>query len=363
MSSRKASGSSTAACTGSREALADLARAPAARSLSLRRDEIGDPDRARPRAAASTARAGERIAADAVVVQCRCGGARAADCSAHARARRRVADLRRAERSLSAVTWSVRRRGPSASRSLRHNVFFSGDYAAEFDDIFRRRHACRASRRSMSAPRIATKAVGTPTPRSSGCCASSTRRRGRPRPLARPEIERCENDIRRRWRAAACTMRPPPERRDDDDAERFRPTCSRPRAGRSTAAPRTAGRRRFSVRARAPGFRASTWRGQHASGAGGADGGAVGPAGGSEPARGPDSSASFDRAIARRLCVVVCRRPERRRPARPDDHRLRRQRLLALLRLGRRRVGPGQIRSTTARSTSRCTASTGDAGP
>ena len=38
---------------------------------------------------------------------------------------------------------------------------------------------------------------------------------------------------------------------------------------------------------------------------------------------------------ARRICVVVCRRHQRGRQARPDDYRLRRQCLLALLCLGR----------------------------
>ena len=64
----------------------------------------------------------------------------------------------------------------------------------------------------------------------------------------------------------------------------------------------------------------------------------------------------FDRARpGRRLCLVVCRRAERRRPTRPHDHRLHRQRLLALLRLGARGAAR-PTRSTIARSTSRSTA-------
>jgi len=44
-----------------------------------------------------------------------------------------------AARSLSAVTWALRAR-TEGFPLLRHNVFFSGDYRAEFDDIFIRGH-------------------------------------------------------------------------------------------------------------------------------------------------------------------------------------------------------------------------------
>jgi 1-hydroxycarotenoid 3,4-desaturase len=44
--------------------------------------------------------------------------------------------LRRAARSLSAVTWALLAKAGDFSFT-RHNVFFSGDYRAEFDDIFR----------------------------------------------------------------------------------------------------------------------------------------------------------------------------------------------------------------------------------
>ena len=43
-----------------------------------------------------------------------------------------------AQRSLSAITWSMRAR-TEGFPLLRHNVFFSGDYAREFDDLFARR--------------------------------------------------------------------------------------------------------------------------------------------------------------------------------------------------------------------------------
>ena len=77
---------------------------------------------------------GERVAADAVVLN--------ADVAALAgglfgAAAGRAAPGGRAARSLSALTWALL--APTAGFPLlRHNVFFSGDYASEFDDIFRR---------------------------------------------------------------------------------------------------------------------------------------------------------------------------------------------------------------------------------
>jgi 1-hydroxycarotenoid 3,4-desaturase len=48
-----------------------------------------------------------------------------------------VAQLRRDQRSLSAMTWTMNAQ-TSGFPLVRHNVFFSGNYQAEFDDIFRR---------------------------------------------------------------------------------------------------------------------------------------------------------------------------------------------------------------------------------
>jgi 1-hydroxycarotenoid 3,4-desaturase len=77
---------------------------------------------------------GERLDADAVIVN--------ADPAAVAagllgRDVQRAAGGGRPARSLSAVTWSMRATASGFPLS-RHNVFFSGDYGAEFDDIFRR---------------------------------------------------------------------------------------------------------------------------------------------------------------------------------------------------------------------------------
>jgi 1-hydroxycarotenoid 3,4-desaturase len=78
---------------------------------------------------------GERIAADAVVVNAdvaAVASGRLGSAAAHA-----VPHAPRSARSLSALTWGLL--APTYGFPLlRHNVFFSGDYAAEFDDILRR---------------------------------------------------------------------------------------------------------------------------------------------------------------------------------------------------------------------------------
>ena len=88
------------------------------------------------RAAGVELATGERLSADAVVMN--------GDVSAvgmgllGADARSAVPPVRLAQRSMSAVTWSLLAK-TTGFPLIRHNVFFSGDYAAEFDDIFKRR--------------------------------------------------------------------------------------------------------------------------------------------------------------------------------------------------------------------------------
>ncbi len=84
------------------------------------------------RAAGVVLATGERLTADRVVTN---ADAHALSCGALGEA---VAVPRATpKRSLSAVTWTIR----ATTRGFplaRHNVFFSSDYAAEFDDIFKR---------------------------------------------------------------------------------------------------------------------------------------------------------------------------------------------------------------------------------
>jgi 1-hydroxycarotenoid 3,4-desaturase len=76
---------------------------------------------------------GERIAADAVIVNADVGAI--ADGMFGVPARRAAAAIPLRARSLSAMTWSVVAK-PDGFPLRRHNVFFSSDYAAEFNDIF-----------------------------------------------------------------------------------------------------------------------------------------------------------------------------------------------------------------------------------
>jgi 1-hydroxycarotenoid 3,4-desaturase len=88
------------------------------------------------RAAGVRLATGERFDADAVVLNADLG---ALENGGFGREAARAAPGGpSAERSLSAVTWALL--APTEGFPLaRHNVFFSGDYAGEFDDIFERR--------------------------------------------------------------------------------------------------------------------------------------------------------------------------------------------------------------------------------
>jgi 1-hydroxycarotenoid 3,4-desaturase len=85
------------------------------------------------RASGVTLAGGERIAADWVVVNAGAAALRSGVLGDAARTAP-TGDAA-APRSLSAVTWALRTRA-TGFPLVRHNVFFSGDYAAEFADIF-----------------------------------------------------------------------------------------------------------------------------------------------------------------------------------------------------------------------------------
>jgi 1-hydroxycarotenoid 3,4-desaturase len=129
---------------------------------------------------------GERIACDAVVA--------AGDVSALAAGllglgvRGAAPALPRRDRSLSALTWSMHARAEGFPL-LRHNVFFSRDYAAEFGDLDRRRlpeeptvYVCAGDREDDA---------GTPAGRERLFCLVNAPADGDYAPLAPEDIERC----------------------------------------------------------------------------------------------------------------------------------------------------------------------------
>jgi 1-hydroxycarotenoid 3,4-desaturase len=113
------------------DALADLARSLGVAfrySAHVARIEVE-----RGRASGVVLATGERLRADKVVT----------NADAHARTSGALGEAVAApravpvKRSLSAVTWSIRATTQGFPLA-RHNVFFSNDYAAEFDDVFKR---------------------------------------------------------------------------------------------------------------------------------------------------------------------------------------------------------------------------------
>jgi 1-hydroxycarotenoid 3,4-desaturase len=113
------------------EALGELARARGAELLY--RQRVARVVVKNGRAAGVDTDEGERIDADAVVWN---GDVAAlADGSAGPEAARSVDRTPADERSLSAVTWAMSARAEGFPL-VHHNVFFSGDYRSEFDDLF-----------------------------------------------------------------------------------------------------------------------------------------------------------------------------------------------------------------------------------
>lgn len=97
--------------------------------------EVSDILICRGRANGVRLASGERISADAVIVNADVGAV--AGGLFGIPARRAAAAIPPRARSLSAMTWSARARADGFPLR-RHNVFFSSDYAAEFDSIFAR---------------------------------------------------------------------------------------------------------------------------------------------------------------------------------------------------------------------------------
>jgi 1-hydroxycarotenoid 3,4-desaturase len=171
-----------------------LARLAAACGAQLRcRTHVAEVLVERGRACGVRLADGERIDADAVVMN---GDAAAlAEGLLGEAARRAVAPRQRHARSLSAVTWSMRARVDGFPLA-RHSVFFSDDYAAEFDDVFGRGrlpglptvYVCAQDRADAVAR---TPAAGAPPPLERLLVLVNAPALGDSGATTPPEIERC----------------------------------------------------------------------------------------------------------------------------------------------------------------------------
>ena len=140
---------------------------------------------------------GERLASDAVICN--------ADCAALATGAfgpgvtKAVPRTKRDGRSLSAITWvlSAATEGFPLSR---HNVFFSRDYQAEFDDVFSARAAADQTHRLCLRPGSRPARRHSPMDRRNGCWSSSMR----PRPATGARSTRWRSNNARRGRSACC---------------------------------------------------------------------------------------------------------------------------------------------------------------
>lgn len=167
------------------EALADLG---ASRGVRFRYGtEVSEVVVAGGRAAGVRLATGERVEADAVIVNAdvaAVSGGRLGRAVTHA-----APLVGRGSRSLSAMTWSML--APTEGFPLvRHNVFFSADYPAEFDDIFRRG-------RMPAAPTVYVcaqdRGSGNPTGPERLLCLVNAPANGDTHSFDAAEIERCAN--------------------------------------------------------------------------------------------------------------------------------------------------------------------------
>ena len=271
---------------------------------------------------------GERFAVDAVV--CNADNNALATGLFGRGVSRAVRGTPAAARSLSAMTWNLLARTGGFDLA-HHSVFFSDDYRAEFDAIFRRGeipssptiYVCAMDRQDDGRP-----PAGRPERL---FCLINAPATGDTHEFEEAEIESCESRVFQLLAELRSARGPAGNAHEGDHP-----------CGLSSAVP---GHGRGAVWAGItrlasvvqPGGVAQRSSGplsggrQHAPGPRGADGGDLGPPGRSCPHDG----LRFDCPVPRRwLCLVVHRCAERRRRARSHADRIHRQRLLALLRLG-----------------------------
>ena len=244
-----------------------------------------------------------------------------------AAAARAIAPTPRARRSLSALTWCVH--APTEGFPLlRHNVFFSSDYAAEFDDLFRRARLPAAPTVYVCAQDRGEADDAPPAGPERLLCLVNAPPTGDSHRLDATEIRSCEERTFGLLARSGLQVALSPETTrvtTPADFERLFPG-----SGGALYGPVSHGSmasfRRPTAQTRIRGPLSRGWR--HAPGSGRPDGGAVGAAGCGAACLGTGLR-SADRT--RRLRVVVRGRAERRRPPWAHPDRPDRQRLLALL--------------------------------
>ena len=239
------------------EALAELARA---RGAQLRfRQRVTRVVVEKGRAVGVETDEGERIPADAVIWN---GDAAAlGDGSGGPEASRAVAATPPAERSLSALTWAMTAR-VEGFPLVRHNVFFSRDYRAEFDDLFGHSrlpggptvYLCAQDRDEAAGP-------VEPHAEERLFCLVNAPTRPADRPLTDAEITTCEEASFRMLEQYGLRNHQEPWLELDERLRRISPPSIRRPEGRFMAGRRTAGERPSRGRDPRPGCRVFIWRG------------------------------------------------------------------------------------------------------
>jgi 1-hydroxycarotenoid 3,4-desaturase len=178
---------------------------------------------------------GERISADAVIWN---GDVSAlAEAELGAEAARAVGATPTGARSMSALTWAMRAQVEDFAL-IRHNVFFSDDYRAEFDDIFGRRRLPRAPTVYVCAQdRGCADEASVPGRAERVFCLVNAPARALGAPISQSEVQSCEQAAFRLLRQCGLRIEPeraPIRRTTPEDFARLFPSTQGALYGRAT---------------------------------------------------------------------------------------------------------------------------------
>jgi 1-hydroxycarotenoid 3,4-desaturase len=178
---------------------------------------------------------GERIFSDAVIWN---GDVSAlAEAEFGEEAARAVRATPPGARSMSALTWAMRAQVDGFGL-IRHNVFFSQDYRAEFDDIFARKRLPGAPTVYVCAQdREDADATADPSRAERIFCLVNAPARPRGDPLTQPEVQSCEQAAFRLLQRCGLRIEPDPEstrRTTPEDFARLFPSTQGALYGRAT---------------------------------------------------------------------------------------------------------------------------------